>query len=411
MGKADPASQELTVVTGSSLVPVRRIITVSDAEGYSNRPNDDQRDLQNRMADVQHRAALNAGLDLDQAIVQPRGDGNLTAWPPGTSELDLITNYLRELRSELDRLNGTLSKGNRIRMRLAVTTGLVELAAQGIPGQAAIKAALLADSDQLRAALRTARRHSLAVILDDGLFEDVVRTRLRGLRPEAYKRVTIRDKYGKDCTAWITVLGAGQPGVSASSSGSPEGDADPPRGDQPGPDSSQPGSDRKRRRRRLPVPITVAMIGAVAAITAAAIDTAASSSPGSPSAPPSARASVVATASKDSPTARPSTGTSASPGTARTVTEYADWANGVNVYANNQAATSNVRVIPFNQQVEVSCVAPNDSGIESINAFYLIVSGPWTGTYASANEFTNGGARESAADPAIDPRVRSCAAS
>lgn len=93
------------------------------------------------------------------------------------------------------------------------------------------------------------------------------------------------------------------------------------------------------------------------------------------------------------------------------VTEYADWGGGVQVYADNRGTASNLDAIPFDQAIEASCVAPNNSGIRSINAFYLIGSGPWKGTYASANEFTNGGPPETASDPSIDRRVPSCPAS
>lgn len=110
-----------------------------------------------------------------------------------------------------------------------------------------------------------------------------------------------------------------------------------------------------------------------------------------------------------------STGSAGSSGSARRsgarVTEYADWGGGVQVYADNRGTASDVDAIPFDQAIEVSCVTPNDSGIRSINAFYLIGSGPWKGTYASANEFTNGGPRETASDPSIDRRVPSCPAS
>jgi hypothetical protein len=93
------------------------------------------------------------------------------------------------------------------------------------------------------------------------------------------------------------------------------------------------------------------------------------------------------------------------------VTEYADWGGGVQVYADNRGTASDLDAIPFDQAIEASCVAPNNSGIRSINAFYLIGSGPWKGTYASANEFTNGGPRETASDPSIDRRVPSCPSS
>jgi hypothetical protein len=90
--------------------------------------------------------------------------------------------------------------------------------------------------------------------------------------------------------------------------------------------------------------------------------------------------------------------------------EYADWRGGVRVYADDRGGASNAPPIRFDQRVEVSCAAPNDSGMASINKFYKIGSGLWKGTYASANEFTNGGPRGEASDPEIDRRVPGCPA-
>jgi hypothetical protein len=87
---------------------------------------------------------------------------------------------------------------------------------------------------------------------------------------------------------------------------------------------------------------------------------------------------------------------------------YGDWVPGIAVYANTAASSTDLPVIGFNQAVVVKCVAPNESGIQTINAFYLIDSGIWKGTYASANEFTNGGPKGDAADPNLDPAVPPC---
>jgi hypothetical protein len=184
---------------------VRRIITVSDAEGYSKRSDGEQRDLQNRMAEIHDQAAHYAGLDWRQGFIQGTGDGNLTAWPPDTSDLVLIADYLRELCSELDRVNGTLNEGSRIRLRVAVCAGMVEEAAQGITGQAAIRATALVNSNRLREALRKHPDRPLAVILEDKLFEDVVKTGRRGLQPEAYQRVLVPGKDGTRHIGWITL--------------------------------------------------------------------------------------------------------------------------------------------------------------------------------------------------------------
>jgi hypothetical protein len=180
---------------------------VSDAEGYSKLPYADQRDLQNRTAGIQDQAAVNARLDRSQAIIQVTGDGDLTAWSPETNELNLIADYVRELTAEVDRVNLTLSQASRIRLRLSVSAGLVDEGVLGLTGQAPIKASILVNSDVMRQALRRHPERSLAVIVDDTLYQDVVLSRLCGLRPEDYQRVVIRDKYRTEHVAWITVPG------------------------------------------------------------------------------------------------------------------------------------------------------------------------------------------------------------
>lgn len=224
----------------------RRIVTVSDVAGYSKLPYADQRDLQDRTAAIQDQAAVNARLDRRQAIIQTTGDGDLTGWPTDTNELNLIADYVRELTAEVDRVNRTLSPANRIRLRLSISAGLVDEGALGLTGQAPIKASILANSDHVRQALHRHPDRSLAVIVDDTLYQDVVLSRLCGLRPEDYQRVVIRDKYRTEHVAWITV-----PGPASSAQAEPQ------------------------QGKRLPAPqVTAALIGATAMIVAALITSA-----------------------------------------------------------------------------------------------------------------------------------------
>jgi hypothetical protein len=234
------------VVNHSHSGHIRRIVTVSDVEGYSKLPYADQRDLQNRTADIQDQAAVNARLDRRQAIIQNTGDGELTGWPPETNDLNLIADYVRELTAEVDRVNRTLSQANRVRLRLSISAGLVTEGALGLTGQAPIRASLLVNSDQVRQALHRYPERSLAVIVDDTLYQDVVLSRLCGLQPEDYQRVVIRDKYRAEHVAWISV---------------------------PAPASSAPTGPRQRER--LPAPqVTAALIGSTAVIVAALITSA-----------------------------------------------------------------------------------------------------------------------------------------
>lgn len=348
---------------------IRRIVTVSDAEGYSKLPYADQRDLQKHTADIQDQAAANARLDRRQGIIQVTGDGDLTAWPPETNELNLISDYVRELTAEVDRVNRTLSQASRIRLRLSVSAGLVDEGVLGLTGQAPIKASILANSDQLRQALRRHPERSLAVIVDDTLFQDVVLSRLCGLRPEDYQRVVIRDKYRTEHVAWITV---------------------------PGP--VWPALDRPRPRERLPPPpITAALIGAVAVIIAALI-TSASGFFRAPSGSPVLRATMAAVSPSLPSPAR----------SAAAVTLHKEEAYdhpGTEVFRNpmGSATADGLVFIPFDTQVLVKCWAPNESSITSINAFYLVETSPWVGEYAPANAFLNADT-----SGALDPQVPKC---
>jgi hypothetical protein len=53
----------------------------------------------------------------------------------------------------------------------------------------------------------------------------------------------------------------------------------------------------------------------------------------------------------------------------------------------------------------VECWAPNESGVGSINVFYLVETAPWAGEYAPANTFLNANAP---GDGALDPDVPKC---
>jgi hypothetical protein len=86
--------------------------------------------------------------------------------------------------------------------------------------------------------------------------------------------------------------------------------------------------------------------------------------------------------------------------------EVTDNRLGTDVFSDptGSAVTKGPASIPFGAHVEVSCWAANDSGMTSINAFYLIATHPWQGDYAPANTFLNADTTGT-----LDPRVPPCA--
>lgn len=401
--------REIIVANTDGYGPERRIITACDVEGYSRRASDEQRDLQNRLAEIEERAARHAGLKRNQAEVQPAGDGDMIAWPPGTSELTLVVDYLRELRDEVVRVNRQLVAGSKIRLRLSVTTGLSEGAALGRSGQAVITAARLVDSAQAREALRLASDSPLVVILDDHVYKEVVDSELRGQQRADYVHVVVEDKHGKKYDAWLTALGGDTTRLaSLGSSGT-------------GPSAVAPGTPSEADDRgrgffaRMSTPVKAAIVTASGTVIAALIAAFALSGGHSPSSTGSATPphtpltqGLTSTAST-SPAEDPTT-----PATAQAnalFSETTDNHAGTRVYSDPEGdSVQSNGLIPFDTVVQVKCWAKNLSSMGSVNAFYLIETTPWTGDYAPAGTFANGDPIGKPGGTEIDPAVTQCAA-
>lgn len=94
----------------------------------------------------------------------------------------------------------------------------------------------------------------------------------------------------------------------------------------------------------------------------------------------------------------------------KTFPERSDNHLGVAVFSSPEGAPtpSNVPArIPYGTRVQVGCVAPNESGMSSVNAFYLVEGGKWDGMFAVADSFANGGPMGPNPDN-IDHRVPDC---
>jgi hypothetical protein len=186
--------------------------------------------------------------------------------------------------------------------------------------------------------------------------------------------------------------------------------------DEPSP-PGQPEETHNKSKRTIVVavvvPIAVALIGAVGVIVAAVLPGRTDPSPTPPSAtqtsstaPVRASASSAGTTTGPAPTPSVSVPAKASPGKLHWEETYNHL--GTDVFRDDygDAVTSGPESIPFGTWVQVKCWAPNNSGMESINVFYLVETSPWKGGYAPANTFLNG---DTSGD--LDPKVPECPAS
>jgi hypothetical protein len=163
-------------------------------------------------------------------------------------------------------------------------------------------------------------------------------------------------------------------------------------------------------------PVKAALIGAGGVIVAAAITSAATSFGSQPGGSPtdtpapSSGATVSATISPSVSTASaiPAVtprASSSGRSQAKLYWELTDNHLGTDVFSDpmGDAVTAGQEFIPYHTNVRVKCWAPNESGMGSINVFYLVETPPWAGEYAPANTFLNADTSGS-----LDPDVPEC---
>jgi hypothetical protein len=98
------------------------------------------------------------------------------------------------------------------------------------------------------------------------------------------------------------------------------------------------------------------------------------------------------------------------PPSPRTFTETSDNHLGAAVFSSPEGAAVPNNIpgrIPYGTHVLVACVAPNLSGMSSVNDFYLVESGQWRSMFAVADSFANGGPMGPNPNN-IDPHVPEC---
>ncbi|WP_405636244.1 hypothetical protein OG543_15575 [Streptomyces sp. NBC_01178] len=205
----------------------RRICMAADIEQYSRFDTPGQRMAQAQLARVLRAAAERSGLDHGTWSVQPQGDMEFAVLPAGTSEQVVVGEYVTHLAAQLGGYNATRRPARRMRLRLAIDTGVATTAALGFSGPAPIAVARYLNAPEVKWALAAAGSASLAVVISDRLFQDVVRLRLHGHDPEQYRRIHVEQK-GFAGYGWVRL-----PGVDLQDAGEtwlnmPEGGPRPP---------------------------------------------------------------------------------------------------------------------------------------------------------------------------------------
>ncbi|MEV4149883.1 hypothetical protein AB0J40_39925 [Amycolatopsis sp. NPDC049691] len=161
------------------------LVMAVDVEGFSRLGILDQTAVLFRLAEVLDRAAERAGLVRAEWLRQPRGDGELAVLPADSDVSRVVADFAHEVAEELRR-----GSRPRLRLRISMHHGALTAGVFGPIGDALIVACRLLDAEAAREALARHAGEDVVVVVSQRLYEDVVATRFRGLRPDRFRPVT-----------------------------------------------------------------------------------------------------------------------------------------------------------------------------------------------------------------------------
>ncbi|HEY3483165.1 MAG TPA: hypothetical protein VGL02_30185, partial [Streptomyces sp.] len=164
----------------------------------------------------------------------------------------LVDDFVRHLVWELEAYNRTRVPAARMRLRLAVDHGPVELAANGFAGATVVAVSRLLTSAHLYEALRDHEQADLVLLLSDHVYRSTVGSGHTTLSPADFREVAVQVKEYRSI-AWLrvpgyTVQAAAAPAAEDPAAEDPAADpaADAPAGEVPAADAepAAPASDR-----------------------------------------------------------------------------------------------------------------------------------------------------------------------
>ena len=180
-----------------------RLCLVTDIEGYSTHPAEEQGDAQRRLLRVMQFACGHAGiLRVSRQARQDRGDGQLLLMPPRLDLTRAVPALVTGLRHALYLSNRESGPFGRMRIRAAMAHGAIAYGPTGYLGKAPITACRLVDAQRLKDALKGRQSADLAFIAPDDLYRDVIEHDLADLpaREFSHTDVAVKEYAG---IAWM----------------------------------------------------------------------------------------------------------------------------------------------------------------------------------------------------------------
>jgi hypothetical protein len=207
-GSRSGAAIRESLLTSRGNELVNRFVIGVDVERYSVRNVRQQDDTQRALDRILAEAAEAAGLDRQEWLTQPGGDGELAILPADVDLVASVSGLVTQLDDRLTAYNEDHSDVMRIRLRVAMHMDMIMRSAMGYAGQGLIVLSRLLDSKEFKQALADASDASMALLVSDPVYHSVVESGLPGLRPGRFRSLAIDNPAkGFQQTAYLYIPG------------------------------------------------------------------------------------------------------------------------------------------------------------------------------------------------------------
>jgi CHAT domain len=150
--------------------PSSRVFILLDIADYSRQSPAAQAELQRWLLTATRRLCADLQVDLSECAMQGTGDGQLIVLPPGVNDAAIVPGIILSLNEALDEANRVQQRQPRIRLRVALSQGVVLAGPAEISGDPIVRASRLLDSKVLRNVLYEHQGTDLALIVAHRLF-------------------------------------------------------------------------------------------------------------------------------------------------------------------------------------------------------------------------------------------------
>lgn len=182
-----------------------RALFAADIAGSSGRGDVALRQIRQALSIALRESFTQSGIDWEACLRHDLGDGMRIVAPAGTPETSLVHPLVHELTARLRAHNLLAGAPTRIRLRMALHVGSVQVGSDGtVVGRPLEVLARLLDAEPVRTTLARAPEATTALLVSEHFHEAAVCQGQPGADPAAFRHVEVREKEFAG-SAWLHV--------------------------------------------------------------------------------------------------------------------------------------------------------------------------------------------------------------